>query len=99
MTPASGIPSKSEPPVPGTFNLPAARPADFKSRSPPKDWPHAPAHRLADKAVYFVTAGTLHKHHLFDSPEKRDLLERHLLASARRGGWQLEAWAGSGAGN
>jgi putative transposase len=66
---------------------------DSKSQLPPKDWPHAPVHRLTDNAVYFVTAGTLHKQHLFDAPEKRDLLERHLLALARQRVWQLEAWA------
>jgi len=43
--------------------------------------------------VYFVTAGTLHKHHYFDTPPKRDLLERMLLSYAKEFGWQLEAWA------
>lgn len=66
---------------------------DPKTQLPPKDWPHAPVHRLADNAVYFVTGSTLHKHHLFDTPEKRDLLERLLLAFAKDFGWQLEAWA------
>jgi len=50
-------------------------------------------HRLTDNAVYFVTAGTLHKQHLFDTDEKRDFLEHLLLSSARDYGWQLEAWA------
>src|ERR1035437_5073028 len=78
MIPASHIPSEPEPLAPGTFKLPSVRLVDLKSQLPPKDWPHAPLHRLADNAVYFVTAGTLHKQHLFDTPEKRDLLERHL---------------------
>jgi len=60
---------------------------------PPKDWPHAPVHRLAENTVYFVTASTLHKQHFFNTPEKRDLLERLLLAFAKEYGWQLEAWA------
>ncbi|HTR43334.1 MAG TPA: transposase [Pseudomonadales bacterium] len=77
--------------APTSFKLPAARLADLKL--PPKDWPRAPVHRLGDNTVYFVTAGTLHKKHFFDSPEKRDFLERNLLAHAKQSGWQLEAWA------
>lgn len=77
-------------PAPGSFKLPAALSADFKSL---KDWPHAPVHRLSDNAVYFVTAATLHKQLLFEAPDKRDLLERHLLTMAKTFGWQLEAWA------
>jgi len=67
--------------------------ADLKSQLPPKDWPHAPVHRLADNAVYLVTASTLNKRHLFDTPVKRDFLERLLLSVAKEFGWQLEAWA------
>jgi putative transposase len=66
---------------------------DLKSQKPPKDWPHAPVHRLAENAVYFLTAATFLKQHLFDTPAKRDLLERMLLRSALDNGWQLEAWA------
>jgi len=86
-------PPGPEPAPPNTFKLPPVRLEDLKSQLPAKDWPHAPVHRLADNAVYFVTAGTLHKKHLFDTPEKRDLLERLLLSFAKRDGWQLEAWA------
>jgi len=93
MTPDLRIPSDPEPPQPGTFKLPTVRLADLKSQLPSKDWPHAPVHRLMDNTVYFVTASTLHKHHLFDTPEKRNLLERDLLALAKHCGWQLEAWA------
>ncbi|PWU19355.1 MAG: hypothetical protein C5B50_06795 [Verrucomicrobia bacterium] len=62
-------------------------------KPPPKDWPHAPIHRLSENAVYIVTSGTLHKKHLFDTQPKRDLLERMLLSMSKREGWQLEAWA------
>ena len=86
-------PSAPEPVTPKTFQLPSVRLVDLKSQLPPKDWPHAPVHRLADNAVYFVTAGTLHKQHHFDIPAKRDLLERLLLSMAKPYGWQLEAWA------
>jgi putative transposase len=58
-----------------------------------KDWPHAPVHRLSENGVYVVTAGTLHKQHLFDSNTQRDLLEGLLLAQAKACGWDLEAWA------
>jgi putative transposase len=93
MDSPSPVPPREEPPAPGAFNLPTVRLVDLKSQLPPKDWPHAPVHRLAGNAVYFVTAGTLHKEHFFDTPEKRDLLERYLLAFAKEYGWQLEAWA------
>lgn len=86
-------PRASLPDARGTFRLPKVRLVDLKALSPPKDWPHAPVHRLADNAVYFVTAGTLRKRHFFDTPAKRDLLERLLLSFAREYGWQLEAWA------
>ena len=42
--------------------------------------------------IYFVTAGTLHKQHFFNSPPKLDLLERMLLSLSKTRGWQLEAW-------
>ena len=79
--------SGPEPPPPNTSKLPSVRPLDLISHLPAKDWPHAPVHRLADNAVYFVTAGTLHKKHLFDASEKRDLLERLLLSFAKESGW------------
>jgi putative transposase len=58
-----------------------------------KDWPHAPVHRLTEYGIYMVTAGTLHKQGLFNTPDKLDLLERQLLSLSRKHGWQLEAWA------
>ena len=78
---------------PSSFAVPSVRVKDLNSQLPPKDWPHAPIHRLSDNGVYFITAGTLHKKNLFDTPQKRDLLERILFANTRRDGWQLEAWA------
>jgi REP-associated tyrosine transposase len=84
---------RTRPATPASFTLPNLRLLDLQSQRPPKDWPHAPVHRLADCAVYFVTAGTLHKQFLFDTPDKRDLLEGLLLTQARQSDWQLEAWA------
>jgi putative transposase len=81
------------PPSPASFSLKAVPTKDLASDLPPKDWPHAPVHRLSQHGIYFVTAGTLHKGHLFDTPAKRDLLERMLLSLAKARGWQLEAWA------
>jgi len=49
-----------------------------------KDWPHAPVHRLSENGIYMVTAGTLHKKRLFDSPTKLDLLERLILSLAKQ---------------
>lgn len=60
---------------------------------PKKDWPHAPVHRLDSNGIYIITAATLHKEHLFGTPEKLTLLERELLSLAKRYQWQLEAWA------
>lgn len=58
-----------------------------------KPWPHAPVHRLDAAGVYMVTAATLHKEPLFQTPERLDLLEERLLALALQYHWQLEAWA------
>jgi len=60
---------------------------------PPKDWPHAPLHRISENGIYIVTAGTFHKKHFFDSNQKRDLMERFLLSYAKRYARHLEAWA------
>lgn len=60
---------------------------------PAKDWPHAPLHRLDSTGIYIVTAATLHKQHLFTTPEKLTVLENSLLSLAKQYQWQLEAWA------
>ena len=81
------------PPSPISFALNPPTTKDISQEAPPKDWPHAPVHRLSENGIYFVTAGTLHKQRLFDTPAKRDLLERMLLSLAKKCVWQLEAWA------
>ncbi len=48
---------------------------------------------MSEHGIYFVTAGTLHKQRLFDTPAKLDLVERMLLSLAKNRVWQLEAWA------
>src|SRR5262249_9081052 len=42
---------------------------------------------------YMVTSATLHKQHLFNTPEKLTLLENKLLKLAKDYHWHLEAWA------
>jgi putative transposase len=59
----------------------------------PKDWPHAPMHRLSDHGTYIVTAGTHHKEHCFRGAERLDYLESALLRVMKGSGWALEAWA------
>src|SRR5439155_2889035 len=76
-----------------TLSLPPGRSVGLSINLPPKDWPHAPVHRLSENAVYIVTAGTLNKNHLFITDPKRDLLEGMLLSMSKQHGWQLEAWA------
>ncbi len=94
MQPDEPVPPAAPlPDAPGTFPLPKVRLVDLNAQLPPKEWPHAPVHRLVDSAVYFVTASALPKHHFFDTPAKRDLLERLLLSFTKEYGWQLEAWA------
>ena len=76
-----------------SFSLKPVPLRGLASEAPPKDWPHAPVHRLGANGIYFVTAGTLHKQHLFNTASKLDLIERMLLSLAKTRGWQLEAWA------
>jgi putative transposase len=81
------------PPSPRSLALKPSTTKDIGHEAPPKDWPHAPVHRLSEHGIYIVTAGTLYKQHLFDTPAKRDILERMLLSLAKRCVWQPEAWA------
>ncbi|HXP63035.1 MAG TPA: hypothetical protein VN829_21220 [Dongiaceae bacterium] len=81
------------PPPPRTFALKPTTTKAIGPVAPPKDWPHAPVHRLSEHGIYIVTASTLYKRRLFDTPAKRDLLERMLLTLAKKCVWQLEAWA------
>jgi len=56
-------------------------------------WPHAPTHRLSDRATYFVTASTHGKFHHFRTDKRLGVLHRGLLAVTEQFGWRLEAWA------
>jgi len=62
----------------------------------PKDdlpWPHAPPHRLTERGLYFVTAGTYQKKHHFRGAKRLEVLQRGLLKLCHAHGWRLEAWA------
>jgi len=64
-----------------------------RAGKPQKDWPRAPVHRSEENGTYMVTAATLGKAHLFDTPLHLDALESALLRLSKQYGWQLEAWS------
>lgn len=59
----------------------------------PTDWHHGPAHVFAPNTTYMVTAGTLHKTHLFKGDERLKLLEKTLFRVMKDRGWKIRAWA------
>jgi putative transposase len=73
--------------------LEQAPPHPVVQSTEPRDWPHAPPHRISEHGTYMVTAGTLSKEHHFRTAQRLDLLEGKLLELAMQYGWQLEAWA------
>jgi putative transposase len=58
-----------------------------------RPWHHRPAHLFSPDTTYMVTAGTLHKEHLFHTPDRLRLLHNALLELADQYDWQLQAWA------
>ena len=54
---------------------------------------HAPPHLFRPNAHYIVTAATHEKEPYFNTPDKRTLLLRTLIAEGEKDGWLLEAWA------
>ncbi len=70
-----------------------ALPSDDECAKGTRDWPHAPPHRLAAAGVYFVTARTSEKRHLFRTPALLDWFMRLLFDITEQRGWRLEAWA------
>lgn len=56
-------------------------------------WPHAPSRRVNEAGTYMITAGTIYKQHLFNSPEKLDLLTDLLFGTLDEYGWEKKAWA------
>lgn len=76
----------------GTVSVTPIAPAPMRT-SAPKEWPHAPLHRLNENGTYIVTTGTYGRAHPFHGAERLTLLENNLLSLARSYDWQLEAWA------
>jgi len=60
---------------------------------PEHAYPHEPPHRYSLKGTYMVTAATLHKKHLFNTPEKVKLLHDIILEETLEKKWILKAWA------
>jgi putative transposase len=58
-----------------------------------RDWPHSPAHRLAELGTYIVTAGTYLRLPIFRGAEALEYLCDTLLEVAERQQWSLQAWA------
>jgi len=56
-------------------------------------WPHGPLHLFVPNALYIVTASTLYRQHIFDTPEKPHLLQDTLFEVMLAYGWELQSWA------
>jgi putative transposase len=56
-------------------------------------WHRRPAHVFLPGSFYMVTAGTLHKEHLFCGNERLELLQNSLFTILTDFGWALQSWA------
>ncbi|MEJ5251042.1 MAG: transposase [Chthonomonadetes bacterium] len=56
-------------------------------------WHHSPLHLFVPNTFYMVTASTLHKQRLFNTPEKLGILQDTLFEVMQACGWRLQAWA------
>ena len=59
----------------------------------PTRWPHAPPHCFESGKTYIITAGTLRKQKLFNTPQKLDLFAETTLELAANYNLSLQAWA------
>ena len=78
---------------PASAVRPGSKRREDAAHSKAAPWPHAPPHHFEPTGTYIITAGTLHKLPLFNSPAKLDLFQEtafELIAAYRL---QLEAWA------
>ena len=57
------------------------------------DWPHAPLHRIAERGIFFITAGTYLKQHHYRSARALDELQDMPFSSAQLDHVSLHAWA------
>lgn len=53
---------------------------------------HHPPHLFLDNQVYFITARTYQKQEIFDSNEKKSILQNSLKAEFRSVGYALISW-------
>src|SRR5262245_20012297 len=72
---------------------PAVREDTPSCPAEPRDWPHAPLHRISEHRTYIVTAATFQKEHFFRGADRLTTLEAALLRVAVEANWHLEAWA------
>jgi len=56
------------------------------------DWHHSPLHLFIPNTLYMVTGSTFHKQHIFDSPQKLQLLQNILFEVMQAYNWELQAW-------
>lgn len=56
-------------------------------------WHHSPLHLFVPNTFYMVTASTLHKQRLFNTPQKLRLLQDALFEVMQAYNWRLQAWA------
>ena len=56
-------------------------------------WPHGPVHRLTERGIYMVTAGTYRKDHHFGERRRLRMLQSRFFELADEHGWRLDAWA------
>ena len=56
-------------------------------------WHHGPLHIFVPNAMHMVTASTLYKQPIFDTPPKLRLLQNTLFEVMLAYGWRLQAWA------
>ena len=99
LSPFSGEKGRSASDDPQAVRVPACPksgnqlPHSMNPELQPKDWPHAPLHRLSEHGTYIVTAATYQKEHRFKGVDRLDLLESALLRVMQNSQWRLEAWA------
>ena len=56
-------------------------------------WQHAPLHVFVPHTLYIITASTLYKQPIFDTPPKLHLLQNTLFEVVQAYEWRLQAWA------
>jgi len=56
-------------------------------------WHHSPLHLFVPNTFYMVTASTLHKQRLFNTPQKLAILQNALFEVMQTYHWRLQAWA------